>query len=174
MSFSEEVEQGLMNFVDDLFRDDELGAVIRAHIRIEHLIRESVKLLAPHPEHLKRLNLDYGGYVSIAQVLGLDDRFARPFRAMGKIRNDFAHKPDTKLTRQVVNNLYNSLDPIDKKQVQKLFQKIGDKFALSLDAERFEELPPQERFKLIALAIWAMAKSSKMVASGAAVDNDSD
>ena len=53
-------------FTKDLSNEDEMGAVIRAHIRIENLLLKAIRNLTPHPKHLKKLNLDYDGQVTLA------------------------------------------------------------------------------------------------------------
>lgn len=54
--------------VKDLFREDEMGAVIRAHIQLENLLLEWVDCLAPSPTYIKKLNLDYDEHITLALV----------------------------------------------------------------------------------------------------------
>jgi hypothetical protein len=159
-----EVLEGLKKVVIDLLGEDDLGAVIRVHIRLEQLIGQFVVNLSPHPEHLKRLKLDYDGLVSLALVLGLKEQWGAPFRALGKLRNDFAHKPDMELTKEAVSNLYKSLGPGDKKRVQNCYIKLRDEYKLAGEAKRYAELSPSDQFKLIGISLWGMAQAMAMVA----------
>ena len=77
--------------VSILTKEDELGCVIRAHIQIEQLLRRALSRWIPHPEHLNKLNADYDGLVTIALMHGMDESYGPPFRAIGKLRNNFAH-----------------------------------------------------------------------------------
>lgn len=95
----------LDEFAADLKNEDELGSIIRAHIRIEYLLRQALRNWIPQPEYIDKLDPDYDALITIALLRGMDERYGPPFRALDKLRNDFAHKPDTKLTKQSVNNL---------------------------------------------------------------------
>ena len=165
-SLPEDNELG--KFTEDLSREDEMGAVIRAHIRIENILLAVVEKLTPHPQHLKKLGLDYDGYVTLALALGLKERFGPPLRALGKLRNDFAHKVDFKLTQPAVTNLYAAMATEDKAQVQSMFAQIKD-LNEETRRKRFTELEPMDQFKLIAITLWAVAKAAqiKLTESGA-------
>lgn len=137
-----------------------MGAVVRAHIRIENLLIQTIENLLPHPKHLKNLGLDYDGRVTLALALGLKEQFGPPFRTLGKLRNDFAHKLDTSLTKQVVSNLYNSLSSEDKEQVQACFKRIKDENEETRHIKRFADLEPRDQFKLIAITLWAVVRAA--------------
>ena len=137
-----------------------MGAVIRAHIRIENLLLRTVEGLLPYPAHLPKLNLDYDGLVTLALALGLKERFAPPFRALGKLRNDFAHKLNSSLTKQAVTNLYNSLATEEKDQVQAMFRHIKDENEETRHIARFVGLEPADQFKLMAVTLWAVVRSA--------------
>lgn len=160
MDTSEEIEAEIQELTTDLFREDEMGAVVRAHIRIENLLIQTIECLLPHPKHLKKLNLDYDARVTLALALGLKEQFGPPFRALGKLRNDFAHKSDTSLTKQVVSNLYDSLSSDDKEQVQACFKRIKDGNEETRHIKRFSELEPRDQFKLIAITLWAVVRAA--------------
>ena len=147
--------ENINDFVGDLFSEDELGAVIRGHIKIESLLIQIVELLTPKPQHLKKLNLDYDSYVTLALSLGLKDDFAPSLRAIGKLRNDFAHKPDTVLTKASCNNLYDALSKEEKSLLQKHFKMIKETNSSLKKYGTFKKIKARDQFVLIAMSIWA-------------------
>ena len=149
----------LNEFAADLLSEDELGSVIRAHVRIEYLLRQALKNWIPHPEYIDKLDPDYDAIITIALMHGMDERYGPPFRALGKLRNDFAHKTGTKLTKQSVNNLYKCLSSEDKKGVQGLLKELQDKYDFASTAGPLADAMPVEQFQLIALKLWAIAKA---------------
>lgn len=142
-----------------------MGAVIRAHIRIENILLTVVEKLTPHPQHLKKLELDYNGYVTLAIALGLKEYFGPPLRALGKLRNDFAHRADFKLTQASVTNLYTTLSSEDKNHVQSMFSHIKDGNE-ETSRKKYNELDAMDQFKLIAVTLWAMVKSAQIRLTG--------
>lgn len=160
MEMSQTIQDEIQELTRDLFREDEMGAVIRVHIRIENLLIQTIECLLPHPKYLPKLNLDYDSRVTLALALGLKEQFGRPFRSFGKLRNDFAHKLDTTLTKQAVNNLYESLGPEEKNQVQATFQRIKNDNPETRHVSRFADLDPGDQFKVIAVSLWAVVRSA--------------
>jgi len=140
MEFSDDIPADVQELTRDLFREDEMGAVVRAHIRIENLLINTIERLTPKPKHLGRLNFDYDSRVTLALALGLKDQFGPPLRALGKIRNDFAHKVDTALSTEMVNNLYACLGAEDKDRVQGCFRNIKGENPETKDIKRFADL----------------------------------
>jgi hypothetical protein len=51
---------------------DDLGLVVRAHLHIEHELREFIISAAPSPKHVDFTKMDFAGAVRLALVLGLD------------------------------------------------------------------------------------------------------
>jgi hypothetical protein len=160
MSDPVKIQAEIDEFVKDLFREDEMGSVIRAHIRIEYLLLQIINNLIPKPQHVKNLGLDYDGAVTLALALGLNDQFGPPFRALGKLRNNFAHKLDTSINSVVAKNLYSSLSTDTKDQVQRCFHRIKDEHESTRHVKRFADLDPNDQFKLIATTLWAVLRAA--------------
>ena len=59
------------DFMEVLNGEDELGAVIRAHIHIEALLLELLRLLVKDEGALRKLNLEFSQSVDLAIALGL-------------------------------------------------------------------------------------------------------
>ena len=162
---SQTIQDEIQELTRDLFREDEMGAVIRVHIRIENLLIQTIECFLPHPKHLSKLNLDYDGRVTLALALGLKEQFGQPFRAFGKLRNDFAHKLDMTLTKQAVSNLYESLGPEEKDHVQATFKRIKNDNPETRHINRFAALDPGDQFKVIAISLWAVVRSAVLLHS---------
>lgn len=158
-----EANEILDQLVKELFNEDELGAVIRAHIRLESLLLNIVELTAPHPEYLKKLDLDFDKTVTLSLLLGLKEEYAKPLRALGKLRNDFAHKPNMELSKNTVNNLYNSLHSEAKQQVQESFKNIKKENDSIRGYSKFSDLPPTDQLRLIVVTIWALVQSAVII-----------
>lgn len=139
----------------DLARDDDMGAVVRAHIRIENILIQIVEALLPEPSVVKRMNLDFDGYVNLALALGLAKELGPSLRAMGSLRNKFAHRLGTELDVPAVKNLYESLPPRDKKQIHASFTRIRDQHeSVKAAAKNYSQLGPKDQFQLIAVVLW--------------------
>ena len=150
-----ELKEELDAFVADLFREDEIGSVIRAHIRIELLLNELVEHLVPIPEYIKKLNLDYDGTLTLGLAMGLNPQFGPPLRSMGKLRNAFAHRLDKVLESNDVNNLYSAMSQPLKEQVQSSFTRIRSSNESIHQFKRFSDVPSRDQFKLMAITLWA-------------------
>jgi hypothetical protein len=121
-----------------LWKEDELGTVIRAHIHIEHELHDFIYFAAPSPAHLKITDdLEFSEKVSLALLLGLNADLRPALNAAGKLRNKFAHRLDMKLGEEEVKNLVSTLTPAAKQRFQLLLEN-----ALSVAAGQ-PRLPPE-------------------------------
>ena len=75
------------------------------------------------------------------------------------MRNDFAHKPDTQLSKSSVEILYSCLGAEEKEQVQARFNRIKNTNESISSAQRFTDLEPVDQFKLITVTLWAVAQA---------------
>jgi hypothetical protein len=150
-------------FSKDLAAEDELGSVVRAHIRIESILIALVESRFPLPDSLKRINLEFDGYVSLLLALGLAKEWGPALQAMGKLRNRFAHRIDARLDVQTVNNLYDTLPPNGKQEVHASLNRIRsrDPAGQALPG-KYNDLPEKGKFQLIALTIWADLKGTQL------------
>jgi hypothetical protein len=160
MSDSFAFEDEISQLSADLSREDEMGAVVRAHIRIENLLLKVVEGRLPHAKYLPKLNLDYDGLVTLALCLGLEERHGPAFRALGKLRNDFAHRLNTALNKQTVTNLYKALATEEKHQVQSMFLRIKGLNEETRHVARVADLEPSDQFKLIAVTLWVVVRAT--------------
>jgi hypothetical protein len=133
--------------------EDELGVVVRAHIYIEASLNELLEELSASIKHIEKMNLEYSQRVSLAVAIGLLPQYESPLRAIGTLRNNFAHKTGTKLTKDRVNNLYASLSSEDKQIVQSSYERTRKKVKTQIKVPTFSKLPPKSQFILIAVSI---------------------
>ena len=114
-------------FVAALMGQDELGIVVRAHIYIEARLIELLEHMVVDRKHLNQMDLDYAQRVHLTIALGLKPQHAPPLLALGTLRNTFAHRPEAKLTKDRVDNLYKAFSSEDKKIVQAAFTRTDNK-----------------------------------------------
>ncbi len=146
--------------------EDELGVVVRAHIYIESSLNALLESLLVSPKHLEKMNLDYSQRVSLSVALGLLPQYESPLLALGTLRNHFAHRTGTKLSRDKVNNLYAALSSEDKTLVQQSHERTRRKLKNETKVQSFSRLLPKEQFILIAVALRALLSVAKKEAEG--------
>lgn len=142
-------------FMAALFGEDELGVVVRAHIHIEAKLLELLSTLVTDVTRLQRMDLDFAQCVHLAVALGLKAEHAPALLALGSLRNAFAHRLDTRLSDDRVNNLYATLSGGDKEVVQLAYKRTKAQQNVP-DLPDFKKLDPKPRFILIAVALRAM------------------
>jgi hypothetical protein len=137
-------------FFQMLEQDNDLEMLIRAHIHVEHELREFILAAAPQPAEVKLSEYDYAGTLRLAMTLGLDPALEAGLSAVGKLRNKFAHRLDMKLTDEEAKQIYSTLDPIRKADAQQAWSKT---YLLHPDAGRPKELLESLPKDLIATSI---------------------
>jgi hypothetical protein len=108
-------------FFDAIRGEDQLGAVVRAHIHIEARLNQVVEALTPHPDELPSLR--YEQRAKLAVALGLDGRILNPLLELGRIRNAFAHRLDVKLTDSMVAKLFEAFHKEDRWIIVDAYQR---------------------------------------------------
>ena len=111
-------------FYEALRGEDDLGMVVRAHIHIEHELREFIRAAAPAPDQFKPSDLDFGGTVRLALILGLDAEFKTPLLHLGSLRNKFAHRLDMRISEEEAKNFWEALGPAAKRAAVGSFESL--------------------------------------------------
>jgi hypothetical protein len=107
-----------------LTKEDDLGRVIRAHIYIEHELRDFIFFAAPNPEFVKRFDgVEFSEKVHLALLLGLNRDLRSALSAMGNLRNKFAHALDMKIKEEEVKSLIATLPPVHRDKLQFLWRR---------------------------------------------------
>lgn len=144
----------------DLFREDDLGVVLRVHLRIENVLNRFLNAMAPFPDYLDGASLRYYQKVRLALALGLVPEAEPSLRAFGKLRNDFAHQPDMQLDKQAISRLYNGLGSVDKALVANTFESMRGEYEQLRQANQFVDLSPGDQFKVITVAVWTSVRTA--------------
>ncbi|MFQ3193962.1 MAG: hypothetical protein ACI9N3_000774 [Colwellia sp.] len=55
-----------------LLNEDELGAVVRAHILIEQYVDHFLSLVVSNHDYLDKMSIDFSNKVKLAVAMGLD------------------------------------------------------------------------------------------------------
>ena len=158
-------------FLQALESEDDLGAVIRAHIHIEQHLILLLEALLRHPEHIIN-NLNFANRVRLAASLGgIKSEFIEPLIAIGNIRNKFAHKLNTELSAELVNNIYEKYSFTGKEAIQRGFNMINERRPPGKKYSSFETVEPRAKFDMLAtstraLLIMARFQVNELIASG--------
>ena len=137
-------------FFSHLQAEDELGAVVRAHIHIEASIIEFLDARVPFPDELPRLQ--YEARLKLSMALGLKCEYFQSLKLLGDIRNSFGHNINTVLTDEKLNEFFSKL-PQEGKDITLQAYAMMSKQRGEEKALPFEQLAPRDRFTLIAVML---------------------
>jgi hypothetical protein len=147
-----------INKLLDAFRsEDDLGVVIRSQIIVEQYLNSLIESFMNYPEHFRKMKIDYSDTVMLALSFGLHPRFKPTLNALGKIRNDFAHKLRPSIKKQDVNNLYDTLDTKDKEVLHSSIKDVNTEFQT---LQPFKESNEKDQFILIVMVVAASLDSA--------------
>jgi hypothetical protein len=125
-----------------LRRADSLGKVVRGHLYIEHELNDFIYFAAPNPAILKEIDKEdkpeFSLKVRLAVLLGLDPQLKPGLKAAARLRNQFAHRLETKLGKDDVRNLAATLPASVKKQFHDLVKEglaVLDTSPLTVDQQ---------------------------------------
>jgi len=154
MSTAQPDRSKIDEFIKVLNGEEELGAVVRAHIHIEALLFKLLGLLVKDENYLRKLNLEFSQCVDLVVALGLGREHAKGLHVFGGLRHEFEHNINSELSESRVNNLYESLSATDKEVVQDAYVQTNS--PLGVSPPKLKDLTPKERFVLIAVALRGM------------------
>ncbi len=140
---------------DDLNGEDDLGAVIRGHIHIESSLNKLIETHFEFPEYIKKLNLEFHQKVLVAQAIGLKPQYAKSLNTLGTIRNNFAHRLETKLGKNEIESLYKAFEGNDKQIIQNAYLKTNKELKRK-GPKSLTKLEPRQQFTLIVVSIRAL------------------
>lgn len=148
------VAERLRRFNKALLAEDELGAVIRAHIYIENELIAFIRARSPSSDDGKDHRVSYHKRVNLAASLGLHESFGPSLSFIGKLRNRFAHQLDAVITEQDADDFDTVLGP-HKEAVEAAFRAAHDKLGTHETAIPFEKQEPRDRVTLSFVTLWA-------------------
>ncbi|MFV8440442.1 hypothetical protein C9I98_26210 [Photobacterium sanctipauli] len=110
-----------------LLNEDELGAVIRAHMALEQDVDRFVSLVATNSDYIEKMQIDFSNKLKLAVAFGLDEEIYKPLVSVTNIRNKFAHRADMQLSKSEVNNFYKSFTSEDQALIQEVISNNPDR-----------------------------------------------
>lgn len=140
----------LTKFFNTLAIEDDLGMVVRAHIQLESILQEFIRVSAPQPGQVKFSAMDFEQMLQLSLILGLRETLKPALSAIGRLRNKFAHQLDMTLDDMTADNLYGALDEHCKKATQTLYGKVFEK---GLGPKEFKNAAPKGRVGLSLMSV---------------------
>ncbi len=140
-------------FYDALNNEDHLGMVIRAHLYIEHELDKFLLFAMPfYKNYEKDIHVDYYTKVLLCCSLGLAKELEKPLKAIGTLRNRFAHNLETIVDESWLSSMYNgSLSGNYQKQLKTAYEQLALQF--NREEKKFAALTETERLTLIFMFI---------------------
>lgn len=112
--------------------EDPLALVIRGHLYVESALIKQIESVLVNKQEFDSARLQFLTKVRLAVALGKVDRAdVGAFAALNRLRSQFAHNVDTKLTDQDELDLYNTLSQRQRDRVDSL-RKPGMAFLARL------------------------------------------
>lgn len=134
-------------FMRVLFAEDQLGAVVRAHIMIEAQVNEIIEELVVDPRNLPNLRFEQRARLMVA--LGASEVLLEPLIELGRIRNAFGHRLDMTITEAMVDKWAKSFSEGDRAMMERANSKT--RIDLGQPSATMKEHDPKSRFILIAV-----------------------
>jgi hypothetical protein len=134
-----------------LLGEDPLGAIIRAHIYIEHEVNAFIESQLADPQALGPLHLDYDGRVQLAVALGLPAGMKPALSNVGKLRNRFAHRLEASIGKQEVDGLKKAMGEdfqVALGSLARTDQKMGK------PPRKWADLEPKDQITLLLITLW--------------------
>lgn len=138
----------------DIANEDDLGAVIRGHIRIESLLSRYISAAVIKPEKIEGRRFEYSARVAISLALGLRDGLQGPLTSLGTIRNGFAHTPEKSISEKDFSDFIASFDKKDKQDFESSWKRIEDENEQNAAAP----LTHKDRFRVAMVTLWTACR----------------
>ena len=130
----------------------ELEQVVYTHIYIENIIINFLNEYCSQSQHIKDIRLDYFGRVHLSLALGLSSELKSPLTCLGKMRNDFAHKPEQKIDKSRINNFYNSFSSTHREEIYNTAKELGI-FGLN-EGKSWQSIDPRDKFFMCCVCLY--------------------
>ncbi|TXN07011.1 hypothetical protein FV222_03680 [Methylobacterium sp. WL103] len=137
-----------------LFREDELGIVIRGHIHVEHELIDFIRMMISPPEILSALDLDYKDKCKLASALGLHKALQAPLKFAGSYRNRFAHNLGVDITQQDADNFHSALLLKGREYFEHSYHMVYPCSTKRNDFWEIKQIEPRNRIVSYFLLLW--------------------
>ncbi|EKZ2441211.1 hypothetical protein REJ31_000436 [Citrobacter freundii] len=99
---SDELDQHVMDRL--VFEEEELSPILKGHLFIEKVLETLISRNLVEPKAFFRSTRSYDLKVDLAFAMGLlNNKYYSAFKAINKVRNNYAHKHDYKVTLEELN-----------------------------------------------------------------------
>jgi hypothetical protein len=162
------IEERQFELTKFLIGDDPLGMVLRAHMHIEE---ELIKFIAARGQPEKDLPRGYARCADLAVELGLPQDFRKQLVVLGRLRNRFAHQPNTLIDLSDAEAFDAAHDPNDNVvdyAYSSTLSKLDDKDR----KPSVKDLEPKQRVILHIITLWAGIAVTTAKITGAVAAND--
>ena len=103
LSFDELDQHAMENLV---FDDEEISPILKGHIFIEKILETLISNHLKKPKAFFNKNRSFDMKVDLAYAMGLlDEKYYSSFKSINKIRNNYAHKHNYKVSIEELNSL---------------------------------------------------------------------
>lgn len=131
--------------------EDDLGVVIRAQIHVESSLNDFIIKKISDLKTLRQLR--FNQRIDLACELGLNSELKYPLKMLGDLRNDFAHKLDTTLSKEKVDSFHKAFDEKTKVFFQTAYEATESEMLKEMP--NFSDLCPKDKFGIMATILKA-------------------
>lgn len=153
----EGIESRIRDLALALTSPDALMAAVRGHLYVESEVQHFLDHRLPNPMELPS-KLDYEVKLAIAFALGLPAPLRGALTKLGWLRNQFAHKLDFELSKQVADSVYQSLGPMLQAHAKEFYAGL-QKDNPHLPA-KFIDLETRDRITVILMSLYSVTAIS--------------
>lgn len=140
------------SFISSILAEDELGVAIRSHIYVESALDSFIEEFILDFSYIKKMQLDFSQRVNLAVAVGFPKEYAPALMHLGRIRNKFAHRLDTKIDKPSMKEFYKSFSPEQKNLIHLTFKNTIEKVSIG-HKRTLLDLSPKEQFAIFSTAL---------------------
>ncbi|WP_157085564.1 hypothetical protein [Methylobacterium sp. Leaf99] len=142
-------------FHDTLFKEDDLGLVIRGHIHVENELIEFIKIRLSPPNAVDALSLGYKEKCKLAKVLGMPRALQAPLSYAGNLRNKFAHNLGVTIGKQEADSFNIALKEHGIEYFQEAYHRIYPTSTKRLNFWNAHDFEPKNRIVISLILLWS-------------------
>lgn len=140
---------------DTLFKEDDLGLVIRGHIHVENELIEFIKIRLFPPNVVDALGLGYEEKCKIAKVLGMPKALQAPLSYAGNLRNRFPHNLGVTIGKQEADSFNIALKEHGREYFQEAYHRIYPTSNRRSNFWNTHDFKPKDRIVISLILLWS-------------------
>jgi hypothetical protein len=145
-------------FYADLMKEDELGRIIRAHLHIENQLSALILKAAVYPKAIADRRWPFDHLIRMAVAMGLHEDFLEPLLKFNKVRNEFAHDVERKLSIDDFNTIWSVSSAFIRDTTKDAYKRTSRK----ISNPPFYSLPFSQKFTLILVSLRGGIKVARL------------